>query len=141
MLKENLETMAGILWEMQFPSFDKAGEWAVKLKNLKHAIKTPPRQGWVFDHILYKALMMALDHKIGDGSKWKSPGDILPVQELIDMRLALSEELWRDIYGLGNVAHVFVPERMYPGWYSRYDEIMGISKGLIKPGSIWNKNA
>ncbi len=135
-----LESMAKILEEMQYPSFDKAAIWLEKLVVLKDVAKTPPRQEWVFDHIYYKALLMSLDFKIGSGDAWNSRDDINRLQPLIDERLEATEKLWRDVYGLGTVAHVFVPSLMYPKWYKKYDEILGISKGLIVPGSVINKD-
>lgn len=135
------DILTEILNQMQYLSFEKAESWLAELKILNFYVKTPPRQEWVFDHIYYKAILMSLDYKIGDGMKWKCKKDIEAVQSLIDERLQKSEELWRDVYKLGAVSHVFIPSLMYPEWYKKYDEIMGISKGLIIPGSIINKDA
>lgn len=138
---KTLSILVAILDEMQYLSFDKAESWQSKLEMLNPYIKTPPRQEWVFDHIYYKAILMSLDYKIGNGSNWKSSKDIEPFQPLIDERIEKSEELWRDVYKLGAVAHIFIPSPMYPNWYKKYDEIMGISKGLIIPGSVIDRNA
>lgn len=136
-----LAVLVEILNQMQYLSFEKAEIWLEKLEMLNPYVKTPPRQEWVFDHIYYKALLMSLDYKIGDGSNWNSPEDIKPFRSLIDERLKYSEQLWRDVYKLGAVAHIFVPAPMYPQWYKKYDEIMKINSGLIVPGSVINKNA
>jgi hypothetical protein len=67
---------------------------------------------------------LALDHAIGDGSRWEKEEDLAADRPLIDQRIALGERLWRDVYGLGILRHSFNPQHMMPAWHRRYERLI-----------------
>lgn len=126
-----LEEMAAILMEIEFLEAGKAEGWANALARLRPSVSVPPRQPWAFEHVALKAQLMALDHRIGSGEKWQTRGDIEPLLPLIRERLDLSEQLWRHVYGLGILRHIFVPSFMLPPWHRRYATLYPQHEGHI----------
>ncbi|MHB0939680.1 MAG: hypothetical protein ACYDCO_27350 [Armatimonadota bacterium] len=117
-----LDEMVALLHDMQFLEGEKAEDWAAMLERLQPSVTVPPRQPWAFEHVALKAQLLALDHRIGTGAAWQCREDLDPVLPLIEKRLDLSERLWRTVYGLGILRHIFVPDFMWPIWHRRYTE-------------------
>lgn len=133
---KNLDTLAGILQEMEYLEPKKAEGWANELARLRPLITVPEQQPWAFEHLALKADLMALDHRIGSGKNWQSRTDIDPVLPLIEKRLALSERLWRVVYGLGILRHIFIPTFMMPEWYQPYAKQFLPSENRLKPDFV-----
>lgn len=117
---EDLDAMAAVLMDIESLAPEKAAGWAADLARLRPRVVVPERQPWAFEHVALKAELMALDHRIGTGEGWKTPADVEPFLPLIEQRLDLSERLWRGVYGLGVLRHIFTPLFMLPAWHSRY---------------------
>ena len=126
-----LAEMTAILREMEMLEAEKAAGWAAALQRLRPRVTVPPRQPWAFEHVLLKAQLLALDHRIGTGEKWQSREDLVPVLPLITERLDLSERLWRTVYGLGILRHIFIPAFMLPPWHQRYAAFYPQGEGHI----------
>jgi hypothetical protein len=120
---EDLDTMATVLGELESLSPEKAAGWADTLSRLRPRVVVPERQPWAFEHFAIKAELLALDHRIGTGEDWKSAHEVEPILPLIRKRLDLSERLWRGVYGLGVLRHIFTPLFMLPAWHRRYADL------------------
>ena len=136
-----LKDIVDILTDMQYLREENAEKWLLSIEKIKTFVKIPSSQKWAFEHVAVKAELMYLDHKIGDGSTWSNPEDVRPFIDLIKKRLELSENLWRNIYGLGVLRHCFIPDRMLPGWYAKYAAFLSPKRGIIKPGVRVSRNA
>lgn len=137
---QNLKAMVGVLLEMEDKESEKAEGWLEVLKLLRSAVTVPSRQRWVFEQVAISAELMALDYRIGHGDNWHHREDVEPVLALIQKRFALSERLWRDIYGLGVLRQLFTPERIAAVWYPHYNRLFPRQDGFIRPGGF-SKNA
>lgn len=135
-------TLLCIMNEMQFYDLSKAPGWEAKLLEVKPFVKVNQEQSpWLFEHVLIKAQLMALDYKIGDHTKWKSKEDLEGVLPLIEEREKLFGKMFRRIYGLGLMRHCFIPERMQASWYDTYRKFYPLPVGNIVPGMHISKNA
>lgn len=138
---EKREDVRNVLIEMESLDASRAAEWRERLHAAEPEVHTPQHQPWAFAHIIEKARLLALDHRIGDGSTWTSPQDVEPVLPAIRERLHRTDRFWREVYGLGVLRHAFIPERMYPGWYRHYRRVFPEPTGRIRPGMAMSENA
>ena len=125
---------AALLLDVEGLDGAKAAGWAATLAELRPRVRVPPRQSWAFEQLALKAELMALDHQIGDGKAWQSADDVAPVLPAIARRLELSERLWREVWGLGILRHIFIPARSLPEWHDRYVRFHPEARGNIIPG-------
>ncbi len=138
----DVETLLNIMNEMQYYNLEKAENWENQLLEIKpHIHVNIEQEQWLFEHILIKAQLMALDAKIGDYTKWNSKEDVDPVMHLIEKREKLFGYMFRRIYGLGIMRHAFIPERMQAPWYGAYIKFYPKLQGNIIPGMNLSKNA
>jgi hypothetical protein len=138
---EARKEVRNVLIEMESLDASGAVEWFRRLEAAEPDVRTPLHQPWAFAHLIEKAQLLALDHRIGDGSGWTSPQDLEPVLPAIRERLHRTDRLWREVYGLGVLRHAFIPERMYPGWYPHYRRVCPEPTGRIRPGMAMSENA
>lgn len=136
-----LQQMVDVILDMEQLEGAKAAGWAATLRRLSRRVRTPPRQAWAFAQVALKAELMALDHQIGSGESWQSPADLAPLAKAIAQRLSLSETLWRDVYGLGVLRHIFIPARMLPPWHDHYLRVCPPPPDRIRPGSAVSQQA
>ena len=132
LLGKDAEDMMAVLMEMEMLESEKSSGWAVELERLRPRVTVPVRQPWAFEHVVLKADLMSLDHQIGTGESWRNINDVEPFLSLIKKRLDLSEKLWRTVYGLGILRHIFVPAFMMPVWHKNYLKFYPERNGLIK---------
>jgi hypothetical protein len=135
------ERVAGVLAKVESLDESRAAEWLGILDGVAAAVQTPPRQGWAWRHLHLKARLLALDHRIGSGEEWQRPEDLAPVRALIEERLALSEVLWRDVYGMGVPRHILIRDRSLPPWYHQLRRVEPLPRGRIRPGSHMQQDA
>jgi hypothetical protein len=121
-----LGKMADVLLEMEQLDGSRAEEWAADLRFMEPLVKTKEWQEWSFDHLLLKAELMQLDHRIENETEAGAHTAPLP---LMEQRLKLTERLWRRVYGFGVLRHILIPERMMPSWYPVYRDRLKQSNG------------
>jgi hypothetical protein len=139
---ENSKTLLKIMNEMQFYDLEKAVQWEKDLTDLQEHVSVNEEQStWLFEQIMLKAQLMALDYKIGDYTLWKEKSDLDAVLPLIEKREKLFGKMYRYVYGLGLMRHIFIPERMEAPWYEAYRKFYPVPQGNIIPGMQVNKNA
>jgi hypothetical protein len=136
-----LARVVDVLLAMEQLDAAQAEGWMATLRSVQPAVRTPPRQAWVFAQVQLKAELMALDHRIGSGRDWRDEADLAPVASWIARRLELSETLWREVYGLGVLRHIFIAARMLPGWYESYRRLCPLPPDRIRPGSALSHEA
>lgn len=129
---EYADILAGLLLEMQHLDNSKAAQWKQALSEIRPHIRIHSWQPWAFEHIAMKAELMSLDYQI----ELQSGTDMLNVLPQIRQRLDLSERLWRQVYGLGVLRHILIPERMLPEWYQTYRQYVSDSNGNIDSGTM-----
>lgn len=118
-----LQKTVDVLLEMESLDEASAAEWERTLSSVRGRIVTHPRQKWAYEHLVKKARLIALDHRITSEEPSRA------VQELMEERIRVTEELWRDDYGLGVMRHAFVPDLMMPDWYR--------ARQHVRPGDDW----
>ncbi len=136
-----LARVVDVLLAMEQLDEAQAEGWVATLRSVARHVRTPPRQPWAFDQVRLKAELMALDHLIGSGEGWREEADLAPVAAHIARRLALSETLWREVYGLGVLRHIFIPARMLPRWFESYQRLRPAPPDRICPGSALSREA
>ena len=139
---EHARSMLKIMNEMQYYDLSKAGEWEKALLEIQPFVKVNEEQGlWLFEHVLLKAQLMALDYKIGDYTKWNVKSDLDGVLPLIEEREKLFGKMFRKVYGLGLMRHCFIPDLMQAPWHKAYRKFYPVPLGNIVPGMKLSKNA
>lgn len=135
------EAVARVLEEMQHLDGARASGWLGTLDGVSPRVHVPPRQGWAFEHVRLKAELMALDHRIEAGTDWKSPGSVEAMLPAIRRRIALTETLMREVYGLGVLTHAFIEDRMMPAWHESWLALQAVPKGRLVPGANLSRHA
>lgn len=154
---EHASRMTEVLMDMQFLDSARAREWKRILVDLEPHIRVHRVQPWAFAHIRLKAELMYLDHEIetylnkgnqvgadgrirdgaqADGDAAESESIFHPVLPLMQKRLELSEQLWRQVYGLGVLRHILIPELMLPAWHKEYLDQTSVSVDHIRSGTM-----
>ena len=129
-----------VICEIQYLDYSKAEGHKAILAEVRTRVHVPLVQPWMFDQLYYKAILMALDHQIGEGG-WSAAQEMAPFLSLIEERLLTTEIFFRQVYGIGIPRHVFVEEWHLPKWYKTYKKLSGINDGRIAIKPFQSKHA